>query len=535
MPLSSNPPHARQDWSRGAAIYQVYPLSFFDSNGDGYGDLPGVTARLDHIASLGVDALWLSPFYLSPMADFGYDVADHKAVDPLFGALPDFDALVERAAQLGLRVIVDLVAGHTSATHAWFAESRASRTGEKADWYVWADARPDGSPPNNWLSVFSGPAWKWDPRRRQYHLHHFLPEQPALNLRNAQTRAAILDVAAFWLARGAGGLRLDAIDFLTHDPELRNNPPSGVAASDAPAKLFGRQTHSHDMLHEDGLTLLRDLRQLADAQGAMLLGEVSSQPGAFERVAAYTGADGPLHSAYTLAPMRGAFDHAAAAGIVAAAARDEGSICWAFSNHDTMRVASRWCADGGAVEPRKLELMTAFHVALRGELCIYQGEELGLTEAELSREDLRDPFGLAFYPDFKGRDGARTPMPWNAAAAHGGFSEGKPWLPMQKAHVALAADAQDADPGSLLAHWRDLLAWHRRSPEIRHGALAPLPTEAPVIGFTRMHEERRTICLFNFSDAPAQAQVDGATIQLGPWTFRFLATALPRTSELAML
>ncbi len=535
MPLPIKSPHASAAWSRGVSIYQVYPLSFFDSDGDGRGDLAGVTAKLSYIAALGVDALWLSPFYVSPMADFGYDVADHKAVDPVFGALRDFDALVARATQLGLRVIVDLVAGHTSESHAWFTQSRSSQSSDKADWYVWADASADGSPPNNWLSVFSGPAWKWEPRRRQYFLHHFLPEQPALNVRNPRVRAALVDVAAFWLARGVSGLRLDAIDFLAHDPALRSNPSSGASARQAPAKLFGMQTHKHDMLHEDGLTLLRDLRKLGDAHDAMLLGEVSSQPGAFDRVAAYTGLKGPLHSAYTLAPMRGAFDHAAASGIVAAAARDAGSVCWAFSNHDTMRVASRWCAVDGIIQQRRLEVMTAFHVALRGELCVYQGEELGLGEADLAPQDMRDPFGLAYYPEFKGRDGARTPMPWTATSANHGFTGGAPWLPSQAAHHALAVDLQESDPGSLLAHWRDLLAWRQRTPEIRHGALIPLDTQAPIIGFMREHEGRRTQCLFNFSSEPARAEIDGAMVELEGWTYRFHAGALPRTPELAML
>jgi alpha-glucosidase len=521
-------------WSRGAAIYQIYPLSFFDSNGDGMGDLPGVTAKLGYIASLGVDAVWLSPFYLSPMADYGYDVADHKAIDPVFGALRDFDALMARATQLGLRVMVDLVVGHTSDSHAWFRDSRASRRSDKADWYVWADPREDGLPPNNWLSVFSGPAWKWEPRRRQYFLHHFLPEQPSLNVRNAEARAALVDVASFWLDRGVSGLRLDAIDFLAHDPALRNNLPSGTKPDDAPAKLFGMQTHVHDMLHPDGMTLLRDLRALADEREAMLLGEVSSQPGAFDRVARYTQASAPLHSAYTLAPMRGAFDHAAAQDLVAAAARPEGSVCWAFSNHDTVRMASRWCMHEGAVHRRKLEVITAFQVALRGEICLYQGEELGLTEAELAPADMRDPFGLAFYPEFKGRDGARTPMPWTSAGGAHGFSDGAPWLPAQAEHGALAVERQDLDPTSLLAHWRDLLAWRRRSPEIRHGALLPLEMQAPVIGFVREHEKRRTTCLFNFGDEPACATVSGETIELGPWTFRYIASETPAMAEFAL-
>lgn len=535
MPYSARlpkPAAAPLSWWKGAAIYQIYPRSFFDTDADGIGDLRGVFEKLDYVASLGVDAIWLSPFYVSPMADFGYDVADHTAVDPTFGAMEDFDRLVARAHELGLRVLLDLVVGHTSDRHRWFAESRASRVNAKADWYVWADPQPDGSPPNNWLSVFSGPAWKWEPRRRQYYLHHFLAEQPALNIREPAVRAALLDVAAFWLDRGADGLRLDAIDFLAHDAELRGNPPSGVRPDEAPPKLFGMQTHVHDMLHEDGGIFLRQLRDLADRHRAMLLGEVSSQPGAFDRIAGYTHARGPLQSAYTLAPMRGAFDHEAAAAIVRTAAREDASICWAFSNHDTMRVATRWCADDGVVNRRKLELITAFQIALRGEICLYQGEELGLTEAELAFADMRDPFGIAFWPEFKGRDGARTPMPWRGDAPALGFSTGAPWLPAPAEHARLSVATQEQESGSLLAHWRDLLDWRRRSPEIRHGSLSPLDLAAPLIGFTRATSARRTTCLFNFSGEATSAIISDEQIDLGPWTFRFLAGAFPERAEL---
>lgn len=509
-------------WWRGAVIYQIYPRSFQDANGDGIGDLPGVLARLGHIATLGVDAIWLSPFYLSPMADFGYDVADHKAVDPQFGTLADFDRVVAEAKRLGLRVMVDLVVGHTSDAHDWFRESRRSREGEKADWYVWADPQPDGAPPNNWLSVFSGPAWTWEPRRRQYYLHHFLARQPSLDLRNARVRAALIDVAQFWLSRGVDGLRIDAIDFLAHDPALRSNPASGLAPSQAPAKLFGMQSHIHDMLHEDGLALLHDLRRLADAHGAVLLGEVSSQPGAFDRIARYTGGNGPLHMAYTLSPMRGGFDHSMASALVREAARDDASICFAFSNHDAMRVASRWCLDeDGRPDRRKLELVAAFQLALRGQICVYQGEELGLTEARLAPEDLRDPFGIAYWPEFNGRDGSRTPMSWAAAKPAFGFTSGTPWLPLATEHGALAADQQARDPGSLLDFWRRLLAWRKAAPEIVAGDLLPLDLAAPVVGFERETPERRTLCLFNLSSAPTSLKLDGDSIELGPYEFRF--------------
>lgn len=521
------------DWRRGASIYQVYPRSFFDSNGDGIGDLPGVAAKLDHIASLGVDAIWLSPFYTSPMADFGYDVADHTAVDPIFGVMADFDLLVAKAKALGLRIIVDLVVGHTSDAHEWFRDSRRARTAEKADWYVWADSKPDGSAPNNWLSVFSGPAWAWEPRRRQYYLHHFLKEQPSLNIRNPEVRAALIDVAAFWIERGVSGLRLDAIDFLAHDPLMRDNEASGLDPAQAPPKLFGMQVHRHDMLHSDGMVFLHELRALADRESVMLLGEVSSQPGAFERIAAYTGPGGPLHTAYTLAPMRGDFDHESASGFVRSAARSDASICWAFSNHDTMRAATRWRLREGE-DDRKLRLVGAFQMALRGEICLYQGDELGLTEADLRHSQLRDPFGLAFWPEFKGRDGSRTPMPWRADAHATGFSDGEPWLPVAAGHEALAVETQEQSPDSILAHWRALVAWRQRTPEIRNGSCAPLDLPAPIVGFIRATGERRTVCLFNLSEQPARVRVGERAYALEPWGYALRSERVRAKAELAL-
>lgn len=520
---------------RGLSIYQIYPRSFCDSDGNGIGDLPGITAHLAHVASLGVDAIWLSPFYTSPMADFGYDVSDHKAVDPIFGTMANFETLAGTAKALGLRVFVDLVVGHTSDRHAWFDASRRARTGDKADFYVWADPKSDGSPPNNWLSVFSGPAWQWEPRRRQYYLHHFLTEQPSLNVRNPAVRAALLDIAAFWIERGVTGLRLDAIDFLAHDPALTDNPASGVDPAQAPPKLFGMQTHRHDMLHDDGMTFLRELRALADARGTMLLGEVSSQPGAFDRIAAYTGEGGPLHSAYTLAPMRGLFDHASVSDLARTAARTDASVCWAFSNHDTMRAATRWCLEDGRIDHRRLRLVAAVQVALRGEICLYQGDELGLTESDIALDDMRDPFGLAFWPEFKGRDGSRTPMPWVAGAPSSGFSTGKPWLPVAPDHDALAADLQELSQGSMLAFWRALLAWRANAAEIRNGALIPLDLAAPLVGFVRQDAQHATTCLFNLSGAAVRATVDGRSVDLQPWDYQFSRERVAQTMDLALV
>ncbi len=253
---------AAQPWWRGAAIYQIYPRSFADSNGDGIGDLPGITQKLDYVASLGVDAIWLSPFFTSPMRDFGYDVADYCDVDPVFGTLADFDMLVERAHALGLKLIIDQVYSHSSDQHRWFRESRSSQTNPKADWYVWADAKADGSPPNNWQSVFGGPAWTWDARRGQYYLHNFLSEQPDLNLHNPAVQDALLDVARFWLDRGVDGFRIDAINFAMHDPQLRDNPPA--PEGDKRTRSFDYQQHIYNQSHPDIVKFIERLRGVTD-------------------------------------------------------------------------------------------------------------------------------------------------------------------------------------------------------------------------------------------------------------------------------
>jgi len=498
---------AAPPWWRGAVIYQVYPRSFADSDGDGIGDLAGLIARLDHVAALGVDAVWVCPFYASPQRDFGYDVADHCAVDPLFGTLDDAGRLIQAAHDRGLRVLLDLVAGHTSDRHPWFAAARRDRASPTAAWYVWADPAPDGTPPNNWLSVFGGSAWTWEPRRRQYYLHHCLPGQPTLNLHNPAVVQALLEVARFWLDRGADGFRLDAVDFLTHDPALRGNPAATPWGGVVPAKLFALQDHRHDMIQPETLAVLRQFRALAERYpGTALLGEVSSQPGPFGRIAEYTAAPDLLHMAYTLGPLRRGFDHAAVSSLVAEAAavvEAGGWPCHSFSNHDVERAASRW-APGGVPDGRVTRLLLALLLTLPGSACLYQGEELGLPDAALREEEIRDPFGIAYWPEFKGRDGSRTPMPWTEAAPAAGFTGGRPWLPVPDAHRALAADRQAADPGSTLAACRDLLRLRQAEPALRHGATTLLPLGAPLLGFVRQDAAtgRAITLLFNLSADP---------------------------------
>jgi len=498
-------------------IYQIYPLSFADSNGDGWGDLGGVLDHLDHVASLGVDAVWLSPFFRSPMRDFGYDVSCHTEVDPLFGTIADADAVIAKAHRLGLKIVLDQVWSHTSDQHPWFKAS-ASRLDGKEDWYVWADPRPDGTPPNNWLSVFGGSAWSWEPRRRQYYLHHFLSSQPKLNLRNPAALDAILATGRFWLERGVDGFRLDAVDFMAHDPALRDNPALPPPGGMIPLKPFGLQRHDHDMLHPDALDIMRRIRALTDEfPGTMTLAEISSQPGAFGRIADYARAD-HLHLGYTLRLLRGDFSAASLEDALreAAAAVDGGAMCWAFGNHDVVRVATRW-ARGDRTAQHALMMLLG---SLPGAVCLYQGDELGLPEAELTHDQLRDPFGITYWPEFAGRDGSRTPMPWHALAPHAGFTEGTPWLPVPEAHRALSADRQEHDPRSALHGWREFLRWRKTVPALVQGRLGAVWREGDMLGFERVLGDTRLLCVFNLSPLPGRFGEDQA--ELPGWGTAFI-------------
>jgi alpha-glucosidase len=509
----------KNEWWRGAVFYQIYPRSFMDANNDGIGDLAGITSRLDYVASLGVDAIWISPFFKSPMKDFGYDVADYRAVDPMFGALDDFRALLDKAHDLGLKIVIDLVMSHTSDQHEWFQESRISKDNDKADWYVWADPLDDGSPPNNWQSFFGGPSWSFDMRRGQYYMHNFLSSQPDLNAHHPAVQEAILDTFRFWLDFGVDGFRLDVANCYMHDPELRDNP---AAAGGAPKFFnvdfpvpFTMQDHVYDYSRPENMALVKKIRALLDEyDDRMSVAEIAYNP--YENLAAdYTRGDENFHTAYNFTLIsgrdmsasfiRGAFD-----GV------DENSWpSWAFSNHDVVRVMTRWVEEGKRNDPRIVKLLIALLASLRGTAFLYQGEELGLPDASIPFEKLQDPWGKYLWPQWQGRDGCRTPMPWDSGCANAGFNEGvAPWLPVADEHKNLSVAQQEADENAPLHFVREFLSWRKTQSPLITGAIEFLDfADDKVLGFIREDAEGAALlCLFNLDNAEKRVDVPKAQL-----------------------
>ena len=527
-----------KDWWRGAVIYQIYPRSYQDSDGDGIGDLGGIVQRLPHIASLGVDAIWISPFFTSPMKDFGYDVSDYCDVDPMFGTLAGFDAVISTAHKLGLKVMIDLVLSHTSDAHPWFQESRKSHDNDKANWYVWSDPQEDGTPPNNWLSIFGGSAWQWDAGREQYFMHNFLASQPDLNFWEPQVQEALCDVARFWLHRGVDGFRLDTINFYMHDKELRSNPPlpkdqrnNAIAPSVNP---YNHQLHVYSRNQPENLDFLRKLRAVMEPFNAAAVGEVGEAQRGLEILGEYTAGDDLMQMCYAFEFLSNALPTAQDIADVMARLDEnaaDGWACWAFSNHDVVRHATRW-----DLPVAGLKLMTTLMMCLRGSACIYQGEELGLHEAEVAFEDLQDPYGIEFWPEFKGRDGCRTPMVWEKSNQNCGFSTAaQTWLPVSHEHVHASVAEQENDPQALIHHYRRAIAFRHAHPALSKGDHDRVKADGDVVYFTRTQGDETIFCAFNLSDTPsgfalprgtwsvigqelgsAVVSADG-TLHLGPW------------------
>ncbi|MDY7097668.1 MAG: alpha-amylase family glycosyl hydrolase [Pseudomonadota bacterium] len=492
------------EWWRGAVIYQIYPRSFRDTNADGIGDLRGIAQGLDYIASLGVDGIWISPFFTSPMKDFGYDVSDYCGIDPSFGTFEDFDTIIVRAHELGLKVIIDQVYSHTSDQHAWFQESRRDRTNDKADWYVWADPKPDGAPPSNWQSVFGGSAWQWDGPRRQYYLHNFLTSQPDLNCHNPDVQEALQNVARFWLDRGVDGFRLDALNFSMHDPEFRDNPPSGVPMEQV-TRPFDMQIKQFNQSHADIPAFLERIRQTIDEYPDRFTVAEVGGPEPLAEMKAFTENGKRLDSAYN-------FDFLYAPDLTAAVVKaslsnwdgspGEGWPSWAFSNHDAPRATTRWSGEDDYEQVARLILLLL--VSLRGNPIIYQGEELGLPQGHVAFADLQDPEAIANWPHTLGRDGARTPMPWSLHQPQAGFSNAnKTWLKVDPAQAERAVEDQSELPSSTVNYTRSLLALRRSLPAIVSGGSELLETPEEIIAFIRRAPDgTQVLCAFNLAETP---------------------------------
>ncbi len=495
-------------WWKGAVIYQIYPRSMKDTNGDGIGDLPGIIEKLDYIADLGVDAIWISPFFKSPMKDFGYDISDYREIDPMFGTLDDFERLIEAAHRLGLRVIIDQVLSHTSEQHQWFQESCQSRNNAKSDWYVWAEPKPDGTPPNNWLSIFGGPAWQWEPRRQQYYLHNFLVSQPDLNFHNPEVRQASLDNLEFWLKKGVDGFRLDAINFCFHDIKLRDNPAKPenkrLGRGFSEDNPYAYQYHYFNNTQPENITFIEEIRSLLDRYpGSVGLGEISSED-SLATMAEYTEGDKRLHMGYSFELLTKDFSASYIRKTVQNLEKKLTNAwpCWAISNHDVERVASRWNREVHSNE--KSKLFTALLCCLRGSVCSYQGEELGLTEAEFEYKDLQDPYGIAFWPNYKGRDGCRTPMPWSSQERGLGFTSGKSWLPIPEEHLDKAVDIQEAQNNSVLKTFKSFIAWRKKIPALILGDIQFIETDEPLLVIKRSTNNRSIFLYFNLSEKAIQ-------------------------------
>jgi len=488
-------------WWQTGIIYQIYPRSFQDSGRDGVGDLPGIVRRLPYLAELGVDALWLSPIFTSPMADFGYDISDYTGIDPLFGTAADFAALVEAAHRLGIRVILDLVPNHTSDRHPWFVESRAARTSPKRDWYIWRDPAPGGGPPNNWLSEFGGSAWSLDPATGQYYYHAFLAAQPDLNWRNPQVRAAIHDVMRFWLARGVDGFRVDVIWHLLKDDRFRDNPENPHCRPDQPPQRRLVPLYTADLpgVHE----IIAGLRRVVDAfPDRLLIGEIYLP---VERLVAYYG-EGlrGVHLPFNFALLETDWHARTIARIVAAyeaALPPGGWPNWVLGNHDRPRIASRV----GRPQARVAAMLL---LTLRGTPTLYYGDEIGMRQVAIPPERVRDPFEKNVPGHGLGRDGARTPMQWDGGA-YAGFSAVEPWLPVAEDAGTFNLERQRADAGSLFNLYRKLIALRRAHAALRLGTYRAIETGGDVMLYAREAGDQRIVVALNFAAAPAGVSAPG--------------------------
>jgi alpha-glucosidase len=502
-------------------IYQIYPRSFADDNHDGLGDLCGITKKLPYLASLGVDTLWISPFFKSPMKDFGYDVSDYCLVDPLFGTMEDFDHLIAEARSLDLGIMIDMVLSHSSDQHPWFLESCKDRTNSKSNWYVWADPDPRGGPPNNWMSLFGGSAWEFCESRGQYYLHNFLKSQPDFNFHEPAVQKALLEACEFWLQKGVRGFRLDVCNFYFHSKGLENNPikSKSEAKTDGVHREnpYNDQFHIFDKDRPENLQFLNSLRALTDNyEKTLLMGEVVSDH-SLQIMKSYISEGHPLHTAYCFALFQNEFNGDFFAGLLQEVEnlQAESLPTWALGNHDVPRFISRFKAEDHYPQSAKAFLFFLF--LLRGHLILFQGDELGLNEAHIPRELMQDPFGIEFYPEFKGRDGCRTPMPWNSQP-----SSIKTWLPIPQSHLQKSVADQDGIQDSVLEFTRRLILWRKKESWIERAPLQIKKSGKDFIAFERSNgSNQRIIGLINGSPNTHKIFIEEiGEIELGPFGFK---------------
>ena len=493
------------EWWKRAVIYQVYPRSFQDSDGDGLGDLRGILSRLDHLVMLGVDALWLSPIFPSPMADFGYDVSNYVGIDPRFGTMADFDALLAAAHARGLKVILDFVPNHTSDRHPWFEASRSSRTDPKRDWYIWHDGAPDGGPPNNWLSHFAGSAWEWDATTRQYYLHSFLKEQPDLNWRNPNVKTAMYDVLYFWLERGVDGFRVDVLWVLIKDDKLRNNPPNPDYRAGQTSRDSLLSVYDSDRPEVQGI--VAEMRAILDgfAGNRLLIGEIylpvtrlvayygrdlkgAQMPFNFQLIGAPWVADGlaKLIRDYEAALPPGAWPN------------------WVLSNHDQSRIGTR-------IGPAQAKVAAMLLLTLRGTPTIYYGEEIGMVDVPIPAALVQDPAEKRQPGLGLGRDPERTPMPWDGSPG-GGFTAGTPWLPLDPGHAAQNVAACTEEPRSILHLYQRLIELRRTQPALLLGDIESVESLGTVLRYVRRHGDKRFTIVLNLGHRPEDVTTETGTI-----------------------
>lgn len=510
---------AHQWWQRGI-IYQVYPRSFQDSDGDGVGDLPGITARLDYLQWLGVDAVWLSPIFPSPMADFGYDVSDYTGIDPLFGTMEDFDTLVSAAHERGLKIILDYVPNHSSDQHPWFVESRSSRNNPQRDWYIWHDPAPDGGPPNNWRSVFGGSAWTYDQQTEQYYYHAYLKEQPDLNWRNPEVRAAMLDVLRFWLDRGVDGFRIDALRQLIKDDQFRDNPPNPDYTPDQGPYHKVIPTYTTD--RPEILDMIAQMRRVSDQYDQrVLIGELYLP---ISRLVTYYGTEGngvqlPFNFHLILTPWK-AQKIADLIHSYEQALPPDGWPNWVLGNHDQPRLASRI----GEAQARVAAMLL---LTLRGTPTMYYGDEIGMHNVDIPPDRVQDPFEKNVPGQGLGRDPERTPMQWDTSH-HAGFTNGKPWLPLAEDYPTVNVAAEREDAHSILALYHQLIALRRAEPALQIGGYTAVAASGDLLAYVRDFTDQRFLVALNLGGDVQTLPLN----KIGTGTV-VLSTGLDRDGEVA--